>query len=66
MKGTRLEAETLAPELDQGRTEEERLQAHPELTKGDVQAIRHYARAPVGLRRSFGAWGEDAEELDRF
>jgi len=66
VKGTRLKAEALAAELEQGRTEEELLHAHPDLTTGDVQAIRHYARAPVGLRRSFGAWGEDAEELDKF
>jgi len=66
VKGTRLKAEALAAELEQGRTDEELLHAHPELTREDVQAIRHYARAPVGLRRSFGAWADDAEELDRF
>ena len=28
--------------------------------------MRHYARGPVGLRRSFGGWAEDAEELDKY
>lgn len=65
VKGTNLAAETLVTELEQGRTDEELMQAHPELTRCDVQALRHYAQAPAGLRRSFGAWAEDAEELDQ-
>jgi uncharacterized protein (DUF433 family) len=66
VKGTHLKAESLVAELERGHTDEELLRAHPELTMGDVQALRHYARLPAGLRESFGAWGEDAEELDRF
>ena len=66
VKDTHLAAEALVSELEQGRTDEELILAHPELTRGDVQALRHYARAPVGLRRSFGAWAEDAEDLDRY
>jgi uncharacterized protein (DUF433 family) len=66
VKGTHLAAEALVTEMEQGRTDEELIQAHPELTRDDVQALRHYARVPVGLRRSFGAWAEDAEELDQY
>jgi uncharacterized protein (DUF433 family) len=66
VKGTCLKAEALVAELEQGRTDQQLLQAHPELSASDVQAIRNYALAPVELRRSFGAWGEDAEELDSF
>lgn len=42
------------------------IRAYPELTAGDVAALRNYARWPVGLRRSFGAWADEAEELDKF
>jgi hypothetical protein len=42
------------------------LHAHAELTREDLDALRQYARCPMGLRWSFGAWAEDAEELDRF
>jgi hypothetical protein len=31
-----------------------------------VQALRHYARLPIGLRRSFGAWADETEELDKY
>ena len=66
VKGTRLAAETLVAELERGRSDEEMLQAHPELTREDLVALRHFARTPMGLRRSFGAWAEDADELDEF
>jgi uncharacterized protein (DUF433 family) len=66
VKGTRLTAEALVGELAQGRSDDEMLQAHPDLTKEDVVALRHYARTPVGLRQSFGGWAEDAEELDKY
>jgi uncharacterized protein (DUF433 family) len=66
VKGTRLAAEALVAELEQGKSDAELLQAHPELTPEDVTALRNYARTPLGLRRSFGAWAEDAEELDKF
>jgi uncharacterized protein (DUF433 family) len=66
VKGTSLAAETLVQELTAGQTEEGLLQAHPELTKEDVTALRNYARTPVGLRRSVGAWAEDGEELDKY
>ncbi len=66
VKGTRLAAEALVVELQQGLTDDEILRAHPELSKSDMEALRQYAQAPLGLRRSFGAWAEDAVELDRY
>jgi uncharacterized protein (DUF433 family) len=66
VKGTRLAAEALVGELEQGRSDEELLHSHPELSQVDLVALRHYARVPIGLRRSFGAWAEDAEELDKY
>jgi uncharacterized protein (DUF433 family) len=66
VKGTRLEAGALAGLLEGGRTEEDLLRAHPELKPEDIAAVREYAKVPAGLRRSFGAWAEDAEELDRY
>ena len=52
--------------LAEGRTEDELLRAHPELTREDVAAVREYAKVPPGLRRSFGAWAEDGAELDEY
>jgi hypothetical protein len=52
--------------LEQGRSEDERRQLHPELSAADVDAVRNYARAPEGLRQSFSGWAEDAEELDQY
>lgn len=66
VKGTRLAAEALVAELGMGRSEAELLQAHSELTSEDVAALRNYALSPVTLRRLFGAWADDAEELDQF
>jgi uncharacterized protein (DUF433 family) len=66
VKGTHLAAEALVQELAAGQTEEGLLKAHPELTREDLAAVRNYARTPVGLRRSVGAWAEDAEELDKY
>ena len=66
VKGTALAAESLVAELEQGRNDEEMLHFHPELTNEDLQALRHYSRTPVGLRRSFGGWVEDAEDLDKY
>jgi hypothetical protein len=31
-----------------------------------VETVRQYASVPEGLRRSFGGWVEDAEELDEY
>jgi uncharacterized protein (DUF433 family) len=66
VKGTRLEVEALVAEMEQGRTDAEMLQAHAELAKEDLAALRNYARWPVGLRRSCGGWSEDAAELDQY
>jgi uncharacterized protein (DUF433 family) len=66
VKGTHPAAEALVQELAAGQTDEGLLQAHPELISEDLAALRNYARTPVGLRRSIGAWAEDAEELDKY
>jgi|GEM_PF-729605 len=66
VKGTRLVVEELVAELNLGRSDKEMLHAHPELETDDLEALRHYALWPVGLRRSCGAWAEDADELDKY
>ncbi|HEV3262023.1 MAG TPA: DUF433 domain-containing protein [Gemmataceae bacterium] len=66
IKGTRLRADALVELVEEGKSDEDLLRAHPELTPDDVAAVREYAKAPLGLRRSFGAWADDAEELDKF
>jgi uncharacterized protein (DUF433 family) len=66
IKGTRLLAEDLARLVEEGRDDDDLHRWHPELTSEDWDAIRNYARLPHALRRSFGAWAEDADELDRF
>jgi uncharacterized protein (DUF433 family) len=66
VKGTRLEAEALVAELAAGVSDDDLRKAHPELTAEDVLALRNYARTSLGLRRAFGAWAEDAAELDRY
>jgi uncharacterized protein (DUF433 family) len=66
IKGTRLRADALVELLEAGKSDQELLRAHPELTPEDVSAVREYAKLPVEMRRSFGAWAEDAEELDKF
>ncbi len=66
IKGTRLLAEDLTRLIEEGRSDDERQRLHPDLTPEDWEAIRNYARLPVALRRSFGAWADDAEDLDQF
>ena len=66
VKGTRLQVEALVAEMEGGRSDEELMKAHAELTLEDVHALHKYAQCPVGLRRSFGAWAEDADELDNY
>ena len=66
IKGTRLLVDDLVQSVANGRTDEELRQLHPELTSADLEAVRNYARVPEGLRRSFGGWVEDAEELDKY
>src|SRR5713101_8013996 len=66
IKGTRLLVDDLVQLVEEGRTDPELRQLHPELTANDVEAVRHYARVPEGLRRSFGGWAEDGDELDEY
>jgi len=66
VKGTRLRVEDLVELVEQGRSDEELRRRHPELTAEDVDAVRKYAKVPEGLRKSFGGWAEDAEELDEY
>jgi len=66
IKGTRLLVDDLVELVGQGRTDAELMQLYPELTTDDVDAVRHYARVPDGLRRSFGGWAEDDDGLDKY
>jgi uncharacterized protein (DUF433 family) len=66
IKGTRLRVDALVELLEAGKSEEEILEANPELAPEDVTAVREYGKVPLGLRRSFGAWAEDAEDLDKY
>jgi uncharacterized protein (DUF433 family) len=66
VKGTTLLADALVDQLDIGKTDSELLRAHPELTPTAVAALREYAKLPIEMRRSFGAWAEDSEELDEY
>jgi hypothetical protein len=66
VKGTRLPAEMLVAELEEGCRDEQMLEAHRELTRDDLAALRAYAQAPISIRRSFGGWAEDSQELDEF
>jgi uncharacterized protein (DUF433 family) len=66
IKGTRLQAEDLARLVEKGRSDEELRQMHPELAAEDVAALRQYVKVPGSLRRAFGAWAEEAEEVDKF
>lgn len=66
VKGTRLLAEDLAALIDQGRSDDELRALHPELNAEDLAALREYVKTSPTLRSLFGAWAEDAEELDKF
>jgi uncharacterized protein (DUF433 family) len=66
IKGTRLLVDDLVRQVEEGRDDEELVHANPELSTTDLDAVRHYARVPEGLRRSFGGWAEDADELDEY
>ena len=66
IKGTRLLVDDLVQEVENGRSDDELRQLHPELAIADLEAVRLYARVPEGLRGSFGAWQEDGEELDKY
>ncbi len=66
VKGTKVAAEPLVTEIEQGASDDAILQAHPKLTPEDVRALRAFARVPAWIRRTAGAWAEDAEELDEY
>jgi uncharacterized protein (DUF433 family) len=66
VRGTRLRVGDLVELVEQGRSDEELRGLHPELTEEDVNAVRQYSKVPEGLRKSFGGWAEDAEELDKY
>jgi uncharacterized protein (DUF433 family) len=66
IQGTRLLAEDMARLVDEGLNDEELRRLHPELTFEDIDAVRNYAKVPTGLRKSFGGWAEDAEELEKY
>jgi uncharacterized protein (DUF433 family) len=66
IRGTHLLADTLVEQLTAGCSEQELLRTYPELTSQDVAAVRAYAQLPQAMRRSFGAWAEDAAELDQY
>lgn len=66
IKGTRLLVDDLVQLVNEGRSDDDLRQTHPELSAADVDAVRNYARVPEGTRRSFGGWAEDAEELDEY
>jgi uncharacterized protein (DUF433 family) len=66
VKGTRLLAEDLAKLVEEGRSDDDLRRLHPELTARDVDALHHYVKVPAAMRRLFGAWADEAEELDAF
>ena len=66
IKGTGLLADELVARLEEGQGEGELLRTYLELTPQDMAAVREYAKLPVEMRRCFGAWAEDAEELDHY
>ncbi len=66
IKGTRWLVDDLVQLVVDGHSDEDLRQAHPELSSADLAAIRNYSRVPAGVRRSFGGWVDDAEELDQY
>jgi uncharacterized protein (DUF433 family) len=66
IKDTNLLVDELVAHLEEGWTEAHLFQVHPALTPQDVDAAREYAKVTVEMRRCFGAWAEDAEELAKF
>lgn len=66
VKGTCLLAQDLAKLIEDGCTDDELHRLHPELTLEDVAALHHYVQVPATLRGLFGAWADEAEELDEF
>ena len=59
VKGTCILADTLVEQFEVGKTDSELILAHPELTPTAMAAVREYAKVPIEMRRSFGAWAEN-------
>ena len=66
IRGTQLLVDDLVQLVNEGCSDAELRQAHPELSSADLAAIHNYSRVPDGIRRSFGGWVEDADELDQY
>ncbi len=66
VKGTQLVANDLVGHLEEGWSDDKLLQTYPRLAAEDVAALHEYANLPIAMRRSFGAWANDAEELDKY
>ncbi len=66
VRGTSLLADSLVDQMQEGKSDAELLEGRPELTATALAAVREYAKVPVEMRCSFGAWAEDAEELDDY
>lgn len=66
VKGTRVLVDPLVEAIEAGRSGHDLLREHPEMTQQDLDAVREYAKVPPAMRRSFGAWADEAEELDAY
>jgi uncharacterized protein (DUF433 family) len=66
VKGTRLLADALVEEFEKCQGEEELLRRHPVLSRTALAAVREYASLPIEMRRSFGAWADESDELDEY
>jgi uncharacterized protein (DUF433 family) len=66
IKGTSILVDRLVEDIQRGSTDAELIASNPKLSAKDVAAAREYAKVPVELRRSFGAWADEAEELDDY
>jgi uncharacterized protein (DUF433 family) len=66
VKGTHLLADDLVKCLEEGWSDDKLRRTYPELAAEDVAALHEYANLPVEMRRSFGAWADDSEELDKY
>jgi uncharacterized protein (DUF433 family) len=66
IKGTEVLADEMVDQIERGHADEQLLQAHPDLTVKDLAAVREYSKLAPEMRRSFGAWADEAEELDKY
>ena len=66
IKGTAVLVDDMVQRVEEGQSDEELLQIHPELSAAALEAVREYSRVPKGLQRSFGGWAEDAHDLDEY